>query len=188
MYREKRIEGDFVDLVPFTLVDADNVVAIRNREKNRYFLNQTCIITTASQARWHQSYLERFDDIYWSIYNKQNQFIGTVRIYDINEEKDICNQGSFIIDDDYAEGGLHAVEVEILTLDFVFDVLKIGNVINEDRADNKVMNSLTKKLGFKFVEDVKIGGVDYKYYLLSAEDYKNKREILTKIIAYWKQR
>ena len=83
MYRERRIEGDFVDLVPFTLVDADNVVAMRNREKNRHFLNQTCIITTASQARWYKSYLERFDDIYWSIYNKQNQFIGTVRIYDI---------------------------------------------------------------------------------------------------------
>ena len=188
MYRERRIEGDFVDLVPFTLVDADNVVAMRNREKNRHFLNQTCIITTASQARWYKSYLERVDDIYWSIYNKQNQFIGTVRIYDINEEKDICDQGSLIIDDDYAEGGLHAIEVEILTLDFVFDVLKIGNVINEDRADNKVMNSLTKKLGFKFVEDVKIGGVDYKYYLLNAEDYKEKREIFTQIIAYWKQR
>lgn len=187
-YRGKRIEGKFVDLVPFTLDDADNVVEIRNREKNRYFLNQTYIITSESQAKWYDSYLERFDDIYWCIYNKQNQFIGTVRVYDIDEEKDICDQGSLMIDEDYAAGGPYAVEVELLTLDFIFDVLKIGKVINEDRADNKVMNNLTKKLGFKFIKDTKIGEVDYKYYLLSPEDYKKKRETFARIIEYWDQR
>lgn len=187
-YRGKRIEGKFVDLVPFTLDDADNVVEIRNREKNRYFLNQTYIITPESQAKWYDSYLERSDDIYWCIYNKQNQFIGTVRVYDIDEEKDICDQGSLMIDEDYAAGGPYAVEVELLTLDFIFDVLKIDKVINEDRADNKVMNNLTKKLGFKFIKDTKIGEVDYKYYLLSPEDYKKKRETFARIIEYWDQR
>ena len=93
-----------------------------------------------------------------------------------------------MIDEDYAAGGPYAVEVELLTLDFIFDVLKIGKVINEDRADNKVMNNLTKKLGFKFIKDTKIGEVDYKYYLLSPEDYKKKRETFARIIEYWDQR
>lgn len=187
-YRRKRIEGKLVDLVPFTLVDADNVVEIRNREKNRYFLNQTYVITVESQAKWYQKYLERFDDIYWSVYDKQNRFVGTVRVYDIDEENDICNQGSLMLDEDFAAGGPFAVEVELLTLDFVFDVLKIGKVINEDRADNKVMNNLTKKVGFTFIKDTKIGNVNYKYYLLYPEDYRKKREKLTLIIDYWNVR
>ena len=187
-YREKRIEGKLVDLVPFTLVDADNVVEIRNRDKNRYFLNQTYIITSESQTKWYDNYLTRYDDIYWSIYNKQNRFIGTVRVYDIDEENDICDQGSLMIDEDIASEAPYAVEVEILTLDFIFDILRIGNVINEDRADNKVMNNLTKKLGFKYVKDTKIGNVDYKYYLLSPEDYQKKRDTFAKIIDYWGRR
>lgn len=187
-YREKRVEGKFVDLVPLTLADVDNVVEIRNRKKNRYFLNQTYIITPESQAKWYDSYLARYDDIYWSIYNKQNNFIGTIRVYDIDEEKDICDQGSLMIDEDIAEEGPYAVEVELLTLDFIFNVLRIGKVINEDRADNKVMNNLTKKLGFKYIKDTKIGKVDYKYYLLNSEDYQKKRDKFASIIDYWDQR
>lgn len=187
-YREKRIEGKLVDLVPFTLADVDNVVEIRNREKNRYFLNQTYVITSESQAKWYQSYLERFNDIYWCVYDKLDQFIGTVRIYDIDEENDICDQGSLMLSEEFAAKGPYAVEVELLTLDFIFDVLKIGKVINEDRADNKVMNNLTKKLGFVFVKDTKIGDVDYKYYLLTPDDYKKKREKLAQIIDYWCER
>lgn len=145
-------------------------------------------LTSESQAKWYESYLTRFDDIYWCIYNKQNQFIGTVRVYDIDEENDICDQGSLMIDEDYVAGGPYAVEVELLTLDFIFGILKIGKVINEDRADNKVMNNLTKKLGFKFVKDTKIGEVDYKYYLLSPEDYNEKRKAFAQIVDYWNQR
>jgi len=184
-YRERRIEGKFVDLVPFSADDIDHVVEIRNREKNRYFLNQTSCITTEGQTKWYESYLERFDDIYWCVYNKSNQFIGTIRVYAIDEENDICDQGSLMIDENYASEAPYAVEVELLTLDFIFDVLRIGNVINEDRADNKVMNNMTKRLGFKFIEDTKVGEVDYKYYLLSPDDYKVKREVFVQLVECW---
>ena len=93
-----------------------------------------------------------------------------------------------MLSEEFAAKGPYAVEVELLTLDFIFDVLKIGKVINEDRADNKVMNNLTKKLGFVFVKDTKIGDVDYKYYLLTPDDYKKKREKLAQIIDYWCER
>lgn len=187
-YRTVRILGKFVDLVPFTLADSHNVIEIRNREKNLYYLNQAYLITSESQAKWYETYLNRFNDIYWCIYNKENKFIGTVRIYDIDDKNDICDQGSLMIDDDVASSGPFAIEVEILTLDFIFEVLKIGNVVNEDRADNKVMNNLTKRFGFKHIKNTNINGVDYKYYILSKDDYKEKRETFASIIEYWEQR
>ena len=181
-FRKKRIEGKIVDLIPFTMEDARNVVEIRNKKKNRYFLNQTYDITVESQAKWYENYLKRYDDIYWCVYNKQNQFIGTVRVYEIDGDNDICDQGSLMIDEEFSASGPYAIEVEILTLDFIFNILKIENVINEDRADNKVMNNLTRKLGFKYIKDTQNDGVKYKYYLLKREDYLTRRETFESII------
>lgn len=187
-YRGKRLEGKCIDLIPFTLNDAENVVEIRNRDKNKYFLNQTHELNVADQTKWYETYLARDNDIYWCIYNKKNEFIGTIRIYDIDEESDICDQGSFMIDEDQAEGAPYALEAEIMTLDFIFDVLNIGNVINEDRGDNKVMNNLSKKLGFDFKKKTIINGVEYNFYLLNTNDYKKNRDKFVSIINYWDKR
>lgn len=187
-YRKKRIEGTLVDLVPFTEKDTADVVLVRNREKNRYFLHQTYRIDADSQMQWYQEYLERDNDIYWCVYDKKDQFMGTVRIYDIDEEKDLCSQGSFIIDEEFSEGAPYALEAEILTLDFAFGILKIGKVANEDRADNKTMNNLSKKLGFTFIKNTKREDTDYKYYLLDPEDYQKNRDKFASVIAYWSVR
>lgn len=95
------------------------------------------------------NFRNRENDIYWCLYSKKNEFIGTVRIYDIDEEKSFCTQGSFMIGEEYSESVHFALEAEILSLDFVFNILKIKNAVNEDCCDNKVMNNLSKKLGFK---------------------------------------
>lgn len=184
-YREKRIEGKIIDLVPFSLDDSSNVVRIRNKEKIKYFLNQTYELSIESQERWYKDYLTRNNDIYWSIYNKKKDFIGTIRIYDIDKDEDICVQGSFIIDEEQAEGAPYALEAEILSLDFVFNQLEIHKVINEDRADNKVMNNLTKKLGFEFEKNTEINNIAYKYYVLKPEAYKRNRDKFQAIIDYW---
>lgn len=187
-YRNRVIEGKFINLVPFTLNDVANVVEIRNREKNRYFFNQTNDLNIEAQTKWYEAYLERDDDIYWCIYNKQNQFIGTVRVYKINKDADICDQGSFVIYEDHAEGAPYAIEAELLTLDFAFNVLKINSIVNEIRADNKVMNNLAKKLGFDFKKNTLINGVDYKYYVLNPRNYKKNRDKFQAVIDYWVSR
>lgn len=187
-YRGKKLKGKCIDLVPFTPDDAKNVVEIRNRKKNRYFLNQTYELNVDHQKMWYETYLTRDNDIYWCVYNKRNEFVGTIRVYDIDEESDICDQGSFMIDEDQAEEAPYALEVEILTLDFIFDVLNIGNVINEPRKDNKVMNNLTKKLGFDFKKRTIINGVEYNYYLLNQNDYKKCRDKFVRVIDYWAAR
>lgn len=187
-YRNKKIIGKCIDLIPFTLDNVENVVSIRNKDRNKYFLNQTYEISVQSQTEWYQRYIERHNDIYWCIYNKEAQFVGTIRIYDIDDENDICDQGSFMIDEEIGTGTPYALEAEILTLDFIFEKLKIAKVINEDRADNKVMNNLTKKIGFIFEKKTIINGVDYNYYLLNYDNYKNNREKFQTVIDYWVNR
>ena len=161
---------------------------MRNKDRNRYFLNQSYVLTVEGQKEWYEKYIERMNDIYWCIYSKSKQFIGTIRIYDIDENEDLCDQGSFMIDEEYAEEAPYAIEAELMSLDFVFDILKIGNVINEDRADNKVMNNLTKRLGFVFEKDIVINGIDYKYYLLNKERYNEKRQKFMDVVSYWCER
>lgn len=187
-YREKKIVGQFVDLIPFTMNDANNVMEIRNRERNRYYLNQSESITLERQMKWYEDYLLRYDDIYWCIYNKDDRFIGTVRVYDIDEKKNMCEQGSLIIDENVAREAPYAVEVELLSIDFIFNTLKMESVINKDKADNKVMNSLTRKLGFRCIKDILIDGANYKYYLLRKEDYMRKREAFDRAINNWTKR
>ena len=187
-FRGKNIVGKYIDLVPFTPEDAENVVRIRNEQKNRYYLNQTYELTVEGQKKWYETYLERDNDIYWCIYNKKNEFIGTVRVYDIDVDNNLCDQGSFMIDEEHAEGAPYALEAEILSLDFIFDVLNIYNVINEDRSDNKVMNNLSKKLGFVFKKDTVINDVDYKYYILTPEEYRKNRDKFVQIIECWGNR
>lgn len=184
-YREKKIGGKCIDLVPVSEKDFSNIVGIRNREKNKYFLNQPGDLTIESQKKWYESYLSRKNDIYWCIYAKSGEFIGTFRVYDIDSDKNICDQGSFMIAEEYAEGAPFALEAEILSLDFVFDVLKIGQVINENRTDNKVMNNISKKLGFSFKHKTEIRGIEYNYYILTPDDYTRNREKFLKVIDYW---
>lgn len=187
-YRNRIIEGKCINFVPLSEKDLENVVNLRNKDRNRYFLNQSYVLTVEGQKEWYEKYIERMNDIYWCIYSKSKQFIGTIRIYDIDENEDLCDQGSFMIDEEYAEEAPYAIEAELMSLDFVFDILKIGNVINEDRADNKVMNNLTKRLGFVFEKDIVINGIDYKYYLLNKERYNEKRQKFMDVVSYWCER
>ena len=186
--RNTIIEGICLNLVPLTYADLENVVNLRNKNRNKYYLNQTSDLNLDEQVKWYEAYLNRDNDIYWCVYNKEKQFIGAVRVYDIDPVADLCTQGSFIIDEEYAGGAPFAVEAEILSFDFIFDVLKLKGVINEDRHDNKVMNNLSRKMGFKLKKKTIINEVEYNYYILNQEDYLDNREKFIKILNYWSER
>lgn len=187
-YREKKIEGLFLDLVPYRTDLSPEIVRLRNRERNRHFLAQNEEITPESQLAWGERYLLREDDIYWCLFRKEGDFIGTIRLYDIAPDGSSLTQGSFMIDETYSGEAPYAVEAELLSLDFAFDRIKVQSVINEDRADNRIMNSLTKRMGFRFVKDTVIRGASYRYYLLSEEDYRKKRGKAEELLRYWKER
>ncbi len=187
-YRHRNIQGACVDLVPFSMKYAADFVRIRNSERSRYFFNQQYKLTVESQQVWYEKYLHRPDDIFWAVLNKQQRFIGTIRLYDIDPEGQILEQGSFMIDEEVAGTAPYAAEANMLSMDFAFDVLEIGEIINRNRHDNKVMNNLSRKFGFRFVRDTEINGIPYKYYLCNREGYMSVRESIYSLITYWSER
>lgn len=186
--KEDVIEGVAIDFVPVTVEDAEDIFKMRNAYRNMYFFNQQRELNINDQREWLESYEKRNNDIYWAIYDKNKVFIGTIRLYNINFEDGTCEQGSFMIDEAHAKEGPYAIEAELLSLDFAFETLKLRKIINCDRHDNKKMNSLTKKIGFEFIDIVSINGVDFNRYYLSHDNYINKRYKLVRVLDYWKER
>lgn len=186
--KSREILGRCINLIPFSLDYIDEVVNIRNYEKNKYFLNQTYELTKNSQYDWYKSYIYRNNDIYWCILNKKGDFIGTIRLYDITDTGDYCDQGSFMIDEKYANEGPYALEAELLSLDIAFHTIHVTKIINENRVDNKIMNNLTKKIGFVFIKNISIRNIQYNYYELNYKDYMKNRKKLDDLIEYWYNR
>ena len=187
-YRQKDIHGVCADLVPFTMEYAAEFVRMRNEERNKYFFNQQQDLTVESQERWYEKYLQRNNDIFWAILDKKGKFIGTTRLYDIASDGSILEQGSFMIDERISGTAPYAIEANIMCLDFAFDVLKVNEIINRDRNDNKVMNNLSRKFGFKFVRNVEINGVPYNYSLCDRESYILVRGDIYALVKYWAER
>ena len=165
-----------------------NIVALRNKDKYSYFFNQQKKITLDDQKEWFSKYLDKDNDIYWAIYNKNNTFIGAVRIYGVDYDNKVCEHGSFMIDEDYANEAPYAVEALLLSIDFPFNILGMETIINENRSDNKVMNNLSRKLGYLFEKEVLINDVKYNYLTLNRNNYEKNRSKFSSAIEYWKNR
>lgn len=172
-YREKIIEGKCIDLVPVKEELLPRVIELRNQERSRYFLNQSVILTLEMQKKWYDEYLKRDNDIYWCIRSRENIIVGTVRLYNITESS--CDHGSVMIDEKYSMGMPYALEAEILSLEFAFYTLKVKQIFNDDRHDNKMMNSISKKMGFVFQNVIDIGGVPYNHYILEEKNLKAEK-------------
>lgn len=183
-YKQKVIKGVFCDLIPIREADLKDIVVLRNQERNKYYLHQETDITLDQQILWYQQYSEKNDDIYWGIHSKQGDLVGTIRLYDIREG--YCEEGSCIIDERYAKEAPYAVEAKYLSIRFAFETLCIKQMINENKADNKVMNSLSKQLGFKKIKTVTIRGAEFNYLVLTPEQFQEEK--VNKILNYWTDR
>lgn len=178
------LEGEFCTLVPIREQDFESIIRLRNREKNRYFLNQKTELTLEQQKKWYEDYLVRDNDIYWGIWKDKDTLIGTVRIYNIHG--DTCEEGSCIVDEDYAKEAPYAVEAKYLLTEYAFRTLRLKKIVNINKADNKVMNSFSKQQGFKLVKEVMMDGCRFYYYVLDEQDFQ--KEKVENLLQYWKAR
>lgn len=176
--------GDFCKLIPIEPKDFETFIELRNREKNKYFLNQNYDVTLEGQRIWYNNYLERDNDIYWGIWRDEDTIVGTIRLYNVNG--DTCEEGSCIIDDIYSKEAPYAVEAKYLLTKYAFENLGLKQIVNENKKDNRVMNSLSKQQGFRFIKNVFIGDAEYNYFILEVGDFQ--KEKIEKLLNYWKER
>ncbi len=188
-FRKETINGKIIYLKPLTKADSGDIVRLRNKPRNRYFLSQSCELTVADQERWFEGYDKKNNDIYWGIYKKgTDTFLGTIRLYGIDPNGRSCEEGSYMIDEDYADEAPYAVESKMLALDTAFDGLQIKTVVNDNRSDNKVMNGIDDRLGFDKGSIRQINNVSYRHRSLTAEDYHENRIRFSDLIDYWSVR
>lgn len=91
-----------------------------------------------------------------------------------------------MVDTQYSMTAPFAIEGILLSLDFAFEVLGVKTIVNEDRYDNKNMNSLSKRFGFKFLRETDIRVVAYNYYELQQDTYK--RDAVMEVLDLWLNR
>lgn len=186
--RKRDIVGKCVILRPASEKYSACIANLRNKPKNIYWFNQNYNITEESQNQWFKSYENTDNDIYWCVLNKNEKFVGTIRLYGIDLNGERCEEGSYVIDDDVTKDAPYAIESKMLALDIAFDELEIKTMINDNRADNKVMNNLDNKLGFDKGEIIQIRSVDYLHRTLTAGNYRKNRAKFSSVIDYWSER
>lgn len=172
-YREKTISGKSIDLVPLKECFLEDVIRLRNQKDSKYFLSQQDDLTMEMQKKWYAEYLRRNNDLDWMVCNKQGNVVGTISIYEIAPEK--CNRGRAIIDENYKTERPYAFETFILSTKFAFNVLGVNTIINANKEDNDVMNSISHTIGYDVVREVEIRGVKHYYYELNKETFRASR-------------
>jgi len=182
----QNIAGKYVCLLPCELKHSEFITQLRNQKKSRFYLNQSIESTIENQNIWFHKYYQSDDDIYWCIQNNYGILIGVIRLYNIIHDGSCCNQGSFIISDEYAMKEPFALEAIILSIDYAYNDLHINKIINDIRVENKKMISICKRVGFKFTNTIVNDGVEFNIYELTRSNYK--RCELLQILDLWKNR
>ena len=183
-FRTKRIEGDFVTLVPYDINHAENVVALRNQPHALYFFNQRTCSSMESQSSWDSAYLQRDNDIYWLIMTSDRRIVGTNRLYDIDGIQ--AEKGSLVIDAVFSLEAPYTLEAELLCLRFAFDTLGLERVVTRTRHDNRTMESINRRFGFIETGSEKRDGVQFNIFSVERGDFRPDR--FQAVINHWRKR
>jgi RimJ/RimL family protein N-acetyltransferase len=145
------IKGIKTNLEEITESDAENIAKLRNDPLNNKFLFQT-EISVAGQAEWINKNTHRTDAKNFKVINSDNEFKGTISIYNITEKKG--EFGRYIV-----TNPINAIEAEYLLLKFCFEDLGLNSVYCQTNIENKSVWGQHYKLGFRETgtKDVYVG-------------------------------
>lgn len=159
------LEGEIVNLRPYTFADREKVIKLRNSGRGQYFLNQGFDSTVETQIEWEKGYFARENDFYWIIECKETKdIIGTTALYDITSEK--AEKGRLIVDEDKSLRKPYVLEAELLIIEYAFEKLNIHQLITRTKLDNEKMKSINKRFGFIKTGECKVNREVYEIFNL----------------------
>lgn len=145
------LEGESINLRLVGIEDAEFILSLRTNPLLNQYLSSTDS-TVDNQKKWLRAYKIRENkgqEIYFIVENKEHQPVGTVRIYNIHNEKRECSWGSFILNENRPDNS--SSQVILLTLDFVFMKLKLDKIRLDVRRENCKAIHIYEKNGFNRV-------------------------------------
>lgn len=148
------IYGKLINLRLVNITDANFILNLRQNEVLNSFISTTSS-NLNDQICWIKNYLKREkknQEKYFIVETKDRISCGTVRIYNIDNLKQQCIWGSFILDKNRPEKSSY--EVIELSLRYAFEVLNMNEILLDVRKKNKKAIYIYEKMGFeKYKED-----------------------------------
>lgn len=159
-------------LSPLMEKDIEELRLLRNKERE-FFLTQE-EINAQMQQKWYAKYLEKEDDIMFkiSLIEEPDTFIGSVALYNIQEERHTCEVGRILVDTEKYSGKGIGTEAYVLACAFALDKLKMETVVAECRKENGRALNVNKKIGLQIV-----GETEIVYLLQMTQDTINRQLI-----------
>ena len=148
------IQGIKTKLEEITGSDAADIVHLRNDPANNKYLYQE-EIKLEEQIAWINKNRNRTDVVNFKVVNLDNEFKGTVSIYNIRDNRG--EFGRYII-----TNPINAIEAEYLLLKFCFENLGLHTVYCQTNTENKSVWKQHVKMGFRNTgtKEVTVGSYD----------------------------
>lgn len=159
--------------------DSAFILGLRTNPKLARFLHAT-EDDLQKQIEWMKSYKEREAEgtDYYFVYEYDGKPVGVNRIYDIDDENDVCTGGSWICvpGSDFER----SVATMLLERDIIFELLGAAADHFDVRKANKQVLKLHQRVGAEIV-----GETDVDYLLrLRKEVYETKKVPLLKLLHF----
>lgn len=173
MIYSKEVCGTFTKLRAVTVEDAELILALRTNSEINRFLNKT-EDNLSLQIEWIQHQQKKVGDYYFAICNEENQAVGVIGLYNIDEEQGTGEMGRYVC----ATAPIQAWEGMTLIHDFGFDVLGLNKIYYRVLSENSKAIAITQRFGSELAGYGHLAGDGEKYneYEVLREKYPELHE------------
>lgn len=170
-YKNALYEGQYTNIRFVEIEDAEFILSLRCDEKKSQYLHKT-EYNIDKQKEYIKNCLNKEDEWYLIIENKEHKPIGTYRIYDLR--KDSFCIGSWLMINDCSP--MEMLEGEFLAKKFAFEKTAFNKFHFDVRKDNKKVIRYHKMMGAKQVGETEL---DYLFECTREEYLKNISKFVT---------
>jgi RimJ/RimL family protein N-acetyltransferase len=168
-------------LRPVTIDDAEFIMKLRNQKHAQGTIHQTDN-DVEKQREWIMAYLQRENEYYWIICDKNNNPIGTVSLYHYDENANEIEQGRWVM---LQDTDINFISNTVQIQDFAFYYLKVNRLVCDVVSTNKKVLKYHKFLGKTVTKRETIYGVcddavEVIWMEQKLDDWPQKREHLLK--------
>lgn len=176
MIHDEVIDGRFISLKPVMPEDAEFILNLRQRKEVYRYMHRVDV-PVAQQIQWIKTHQEIDGDYYFLIWNKKNERIGTISLY--NKKKDHCDIGRAASIGNSVEN----VEAFLLTFDFAFDKLEYNYLVGTVVPDNWQVKGMCLQFGIVYDDEIfQIDGISLQCGQITKEDYYANRQEVARLL------
>ncbi len=144
---EIKLIADNTILREVRYTDASFIANLRSIPALNEYLSSSAPITLQQQEKWLLQYFQSKDGFYFIIENPLlKKSVGTISIYDINEDKREAQFGRYI-----CTNPLNSIESEYMILRFCFDIMQLNSIYCKTAEKNEKVWRQHILFGFKDV-------------------------------------